>query len=326
MPNLSYLDHRRRLRNSLSVLAACFFALPAAAFAEAPERESVARRTGDDLTETPGQLVSPMKAEDVSGAPGEAIPLALTVGTNPGRSVSNAYLLGLPKGARLADADHAVTAADEKAVIDITNWDLPQLSVTPPPAQAGTYTLAVVAVSRSDNDEPMNLTRSTFTLNATAESRKPASASQPKRPDEAVMREAPLLRPRPRLRRATKRRRSAPSRPRSRPLPPRHLPRKLQQISGASRLRAQPPRCLLLPRHAQRPFTPPRTVPRRTMLHCPPRPQHAPHYPSSHVPPCHLAPRHLLLRHLPPSHLPPQRPHQALRSRTPKPSSRGQNA
>ena len=52
------------------------------------------------------------------------------------------------------------------------------------------------------------------------------------------------LRPRPRLRRATKRRRSAPSRPRSRPLPPRPPSRKLQQISRASRLPAQPPRRL----------------------------------------------------------------------------------
>ena len=121
----------------------------------------------------------------------------MAVSAKAGRSVASTYLLGLPKGARLTDTDHAVTAADEKAVIDITNWDLPQLSVTLPPAQAGTYTLAVVAVSRPDNGEPMNFTRSTFTLNTTAESREPASASQPKRPDGAVMREAPLPPPPP---------------------------------------------------------------------------------------------------------------------------------
>jgi hypothetical protein len=138
----------------------------------------------------PGQPNSVVTAQNVSGTPGDAIPLAVTVSTNPGQSMGSAYLLGLPKSARLTDTSHAVTVEDEKAVIDVTNWDLPQLSVTLLPAQAGTYTLAVVAVSRPDNGEPMNFTRSAFTLDATTESRKPATATEPARPDEAVVREA----------------------------------------------------------------------------------------------------------------------------------------
>lgn len=169
MRNLSYPGIRQRLGVSLPVLAACL-AFPAAASAEAP--------------------ISVVTTKNVSGAPGDAIPLAVAVSAKPGQSVSNTYLVGLPTGARLADVDHAVTAADEKAAIDVTNWDLPRLTVMLPSTRAGTYTLAVVAVSRPDNGGPMNFTSSTFTLNATWESREPASVPEPKQPDGSVVREA----------------------------------------------------------------------------------------------------------------------------------------
>ena len=132
----------------------------------------------------PVLVQSLVTTEDVTGAPGNAIPLAVTVSAQPGRSVASTYLLGLPKGALLADADHAVTAADEKSVIDVTDWDLPQLSVTLPPQKPGTYTLALVSVSRPENGEPMNFTRSTFVLDATAETGDLAIGPEPGRPDE----------------------------------------------------------------------------------------------------------------------------------------------
>ncbi|KAB1073755.1 SEL1-like repeat protein [Methylobacterium planeticum] len=188
MPSLR-TPERRRLRISLPILAACL-AVPVAALAEEPGRDRVASLTDDDPSEaafppTPTSLIT---AQNVSGVTGDAIPLALRIDARPGRSVASTYLLGLPKGARLSDADHAVTAADEKAVIDVTDWDLPQLAVTLSPAQAGSYTLAVVAVSRPENGEPMNFTRSTFVLDATSAPRD--AAPRPERLDKAAAREA----------------------------------------------------------------------------------------------------------------------------------------
>jgi hypothetical protein len=182
-------EHRRRLSVSFPILAACL-ALPAIASAEPIGREHVAYRSDDEAAEMGVQPVSVVTAADVSGSPGQAIPLTVAVSAKAGRSVASTYLLGLPKGARLSDPDHAVTAADEKAVIDVTNWDLPQLSVTLPPTQAGTYTLAVVAVSRPDNGEPMNFTRSTFVLDATAETRESTTALIRKPPEDAGARDA----------------------------------------------------------------------------------------------------------------------------------------
>lgn len=191
MRYLSHPEIRRRLSVSVPVLVACL-ALPAAASAQSKGLERAARGVDDGSAGIAPKPFSPVTVESVSGAPGEAIPLAVTVSAKPGQPVSNTYLVGLPKGARLADAEHTVTATDEKAAIDVTHWDLPRLSVMLPPTQAGTYTLAVVAVSRPDNGEPMNFTSSTFTLKATTESREAGSAPGTKRPDAPVLREALL--------------------------------------------------------------------------------------------------------------------------------------
>ena len=207
---MRYLRHpelRRRLCVSFPVLVACL-ALPAPASAEATGLERAPRGLDDKSAEMSDKPMSPVTVGNVSGAPGQAIPLAMTVSAKPGQPVPNTYLVGLPKGARLADNDHAETATDEKAAIDVTHWDLPRLSVMLPPTQAGTYTLAVVAASRPDNDGPLNFTSSTFILKATSESREAGSTaetpaagtstletpvSETKRPDTAVEREA--LRP-----------------------------------------------------------------------------------------------------------------------------------
>ena len=187
---------------SLLVLVACL-TLPTTASAEAIELESAAHGIGDGFAEMSTKPISPVTVENVSGAPGETIPLAVTVSARPGQSVLNTYLVGLPNGARLADAEHAVTATDEKAAIDVTHWDLSGLSVMLAPTQAGTYTLLVIAVSRLDDSELMNFTNSTFTLKANLDSRDAGSSSGTpaprtstagsKRPDEAVVRE--VLRP-----------------------------------------------------------------------------------------------------------------------------------
>lgn len=134
MRNLSDPEVCRRRCVLLLVLFACL-ALPATASAEATGVERAARGIGDGFAEMSTKPISPVTVENVSGAPGEAIPLAVTVSARPGQSVLNTYLVGLPKGARLADGEHAVTATDEKAATDVTHWDLSRLSVMLPPTQ-----------------------------------------------------------------------------------------------------------------------------------------------------------------------------------------------
>ncbi|AWN40137.1 hypothetical protein [Methylobacterium durans] len=104
-------------------------------------------------------------SRDVIGEPGAPIPLAIEVRRLPDRSNPSTYLLGLPKGARLADSLHAITAQEEKSIVEVTDWNLPELSITLLPQQIGTFTLAVAALSRAENGEPLRLARSTFTLN-----------------------------------------------------------------------------------------------------------------------------------------------------------------
>ena len=174
---MRYLSHptiRRHLRVSLTVMVACL-ALPAITSAKATEFELAAR--GSDDVAGSGKPTLLITAKSASGNPGEPIPLAVTVSAKPGQSVSNTFLVGLPKGARLAAAGDAVTATDEKVAIDVTNWDLPRLSVVLSPTQVGTYTLAVVAASNSDNDGPLSFTTSTFTLKVTAEGHQAETAA-----------------------------------------------------------------------------------------------------------------------------------------------------
>ena len=202
MRNLSHPVSRRRLHVSLPVMVACL-TLPAAALAEPTGMEHAARGVGVGSGGSSDKPASLITVKNASGTPGEPIPLAVTVSARPGQSVSNTYLVGLPKGARLATDNDTAMATDEKTAIDVTHWDLPRLSVVLSPTQAGTYTLAVVAASRPDIDGPMTFTSSTFTLKAIAESREAEPAvgasalrtSTPgtKQPDTAAMREA--LRP-----------------------------------------------------------------------------------------------------------------------------------
>ncbi|WP_132256782.1 hypothetical protein [Methylobacterium segetis] len=121
----------------------------------------------EGVSETPGPPPLVL-ARDVAGAAGAPIPLAIEVQRLPDRSDPSTYLLGLPKGARVADATHAVTAAEEKSIVEVTGWNLPDLSVTLQPEQTGTFTLAVAALTRPGNGEPLRLARSTFTINAQA--------------------------------------------------------------------------------------------------------------------------------------------------------------
>lgn len=192
---MRYLSHPnicRRLSDSFPLLVACL-ALPAAS-AQAAGLERTAHSLDDSSAQVSNQPPSPVTVKNASGVLGDAIPLVVTVSTKPGQSVLSTYLVGLPKGAGLTDTEHAVTATDEKAAIDVTHWNLPRLTVMLPPTQAGTYTIAVVAASRPGNDGPMTFTTSTFVLKAAPENREkePVAGTAvlgAKRPDAADMRE-----------------------------------------------------------------------------------------------------------------------------------------
>ncbi|GEP05357.1 hypothetical protein [Methylobacterium oxalidis] len=130
--------------------------------ASVPAAEMVPNGNADEDGNAPILVVT----RDVAGEPGVAIPLAVEVRRRAGRSSPNTYLLGLPKGARLADTSRAVIAAEDRTVVEVTDWNLSELSVTLEPQQTGTFTLAVAALSRPENGEPLRLSRSTFTLDA----------------------------------------------------------------------------------------------------------------------------------------------------------------
>lgn len=195
MTNLSSIQTRRRFRVSLPVLIACLAPLGTIS-AETTGGQDTPRSVADESPELLNQPIS-LTTKDVSGAPGEAIPLSVNLVARAGRSVSSAYLVGLPKGAHIADADHVVTTTEEHAVtnedetvIDISDWDLPRLSVMLPSTRAGSYTLTLVAVSRPD-EGALNFARSTFTLNAVAASPESARAPDERmRLDSAIMQEA----------------------------------------------------------------------------------------------------------------------------------------
>ncbi|AWN36389.1 hypothetical protein [Methylobacterium radiodurans] len=142
---------------ALLVLQACWGGVPGAR-AEAPARVDEA---GPGAPDPAAPRVS---ARDVAGEQGTAIPLQVEVRHRPGRSGGSTYILGLPKGARLSDADHAVTTAEDRAMVEVTDWKLANLAVTLQPEQTGAYTLAVAALSLTETGRPLPIARSVFTL------------------------------------------------------------------------------------------------------------------------------------------------------------------
>src|SRR3954453_11408941 len=105
MPCFSRTEHIRGLRASLPILAGClaFLApLPTSGWAT----EHVTRLASANADEASAPQPSLVTAQDVSGLSGDAIPLAVAVQNVPGKPAPTTYLLGIPKGARLADASH----------------------------------------------------------------------------------------------------------------------------------------------------------------------------------------------------------------------------
>lgn len=156
---MSIVPRRRYARRTglpiaLIALQACVLAVPAVC-AEAPLRVDEA---GPGLTEPR------VFARDVTGEQGATIPLLIEVRHRPGQPGGSTYILGVPKGAQLSDANHAVTATEERSMIEVTDWKLADLAVTLQPEQTGAFTLAVAALSLTETGRPLPIARSVFTL------------------------------------------------------------------------------------------------------------------------------------------------------------------
>jgi len=163
---------RARLPIALIALQACAWGAPG------PRAETPARvdEAGPGVAAPAEPRVS---ARDVVGEQGAAIPLLIEVRNRPGRAGGSTYILGLPKGARLSDPDHAVTAAEDRSMIEVTDWKLADLAVTLQPEQTGAFTLAVAALSLTESGRPLPIARSVFTLRVQPRQAHAAPAAAP---------------------------------------------------------------------------------------------------------------------------------------------------
>lgn len=118
--------------------------------------------------ETGGLTVAPVVADDVVGEIGVAIPLAITVRSASESSASSTFLLGLPEGAFIADRIHGLRVVGEAAVVEISDWNLANLTVTLLPEQVGDFTVTVASLAQFADGRPLRLDRAAFTLRAKA--------------------------------------------------------------------------------------------------------------------------------------------------------------
>lgn len=215
---MSVVPHRRDIRRARLPIA--LIAFQACAWgAPGPRAETPARvdEVGPGIAAPAEPRVS---ARDVVGEQGAAIPLLIEVRNRPGRAGGSTYILGLPKGARLSDPDHAVTAAEDRSMIEVTDWKLADLAVTLQPEQTGAFTLAVAALSLTESGRPLPIARSVFTLRVQPRQAHAAPAAAPAAAPDVANAEAPEPAP------AARRHEAALAVPEAQPLrpPPRQAP------------------------------------------------------------------------------------------------------
>ncbi len=92
------------------------------------------------------------------GAQGSTIPLSRLSADLVDRDGSEALSLevsNIPAGMRLSDGTHTFTASGEVSKVDVSQWDLSKLTVTPPPGYSGQFELTVsaTATEASNADE-----------------------------------------------------------------------------------------------------------------------------------------------------------------------------
>ncbi len=92
------------------------------------------------------------------GAQGSTIPLSRLSADLVDRDGSETLSLevsNIPAGMRLSDGTHSFTASGEVSKVDVSQWDLSKLTVTPPPGYSGQFELNVsaTATETSNGDE-----------------------------------------------------------------------------------------------------------------------------------------------------------------------------
>ena len=159
---------------------------------------SSSRRTGrTDPDDAPGPTKDRrlyVTSHDALGKSGEPIPLSLTVTNNIDSLMSRVMLLNIPNGALIADSVHKFINNEDQATVDITEWNLSNLTISIPSKQTRSYMLSIAALSYPNDGGSVQTAHASFDVAITAET--PAAVAAP---IEASMNTAPesSLRERP---------------------------------------------------------------------------------------------------------------------------------
>jgi hypothetical protein len=101
---------------------------------------------------------------DVSGIKGAPVPLGLQVqAPQPEGSLVTVGIGHLPKGAQLSDGSRIAVAEKERDLMDITGWDLPNMTLSMPSDATGQFTLTAV-VTVENGGRPL-VTETAFVVN-----------------------------------------------------------------------------------------------------------------------------------------------------------------
>jgi hypothetical protein len=101
---------------------------------------------------------------DVSGLKGTPVPLGLQMhAPAPEGTLVTAQIGNVPKGASLSDGSRMAVAAIEQDLIDVTGWDLPNLTFLMRPEVTGQFTLTAV-VTVENGARPL-FTQASFVVN-----------------------------------------------------------------------------------------------------------------------------------------------------------------
>ena len=89
-----------------------------------------------------------------AGEEDTAISLAITSALSDldGSEVLTTELSGIPEGATLTDGANTFVSTAPDSVVDVSNWDLPALTITPPADSDADFTLTVTATSTDGTD------------------------------------------------------------------------------------------------------------------------------------------------------------------------------
>ncbi len=106
--------------------------------------------------------------EDTNSA---AFTISSSLADTDGSEQLRVHISGMPAGAILTDGVQSITSPGTLAVVNITNWSLTDLSITPPADSDADFTLTVTstATEQANSDQAMNTDSILFEVNAVAD-------------------------------------------------------------------------------------------------------------------------------------------------------------